>query len=252
MTAAPVLAVRSSPPVVATHPEQGMDVGQRYEIRYIVRDGDTAQTLGWTNDPERADAAVNIWRRHVDTAAAWVYDRGTVGIFKKLQRLVETGRNRDAALDREFYWWFMAQPEGCAGEVDGNRCINFFNPLEGGVEWFGLDRYPLGFWSPTRSIGDARALTRRVFPDWWINSGVSSLSSYAAMGPDYAGPARERLLREFSTQRFDDRFHCNLGPGGDESCECRALLSCLLQARVAMLQERRGHFSPSIGGRENG
>lgn len=252
MTTLPVLALRPSVPVAFVHSEQGADVGQRYEIRFIPCGAYSApRRLGWTDDPARASAVVDVWRRRSDTAAVWVYDRGTVGIFKGLQSHIEVGKGYDAALDHELYWWFIAQPEGCAGEADGRRRINFYAPQESGEEWFSFERYPLGFWSPTRSLSDARALTRRAFPGWWIHSGLCDLSGNASIGPDFDGPARERLLLEFPPERFEAGFDSDLRPGGDETCECRAILSCLLQARVATLQERRGHFSRFSGG-ENG
>lgn len=251
MTLLPVPAARPSLPVPAARSGQGADMGQRYEIRTMARDGARkTQALGWTDDPSRASAVAGVWRRRSDMAAAWVYDRGTIGIFRSLRSRAEAEYGHDAALDREFYWWFTAQPDGCASDVScGPRRINFYGPSEGGEEWLSFERYPLGFWSPTRSLGDARALVRKVFPDWWVTSGLCGLSGHASIGPDYNGPARERLLSEFPVERFDGKFDCDLHPGGDEGSECRAILSCLLQARIALLQERRGYFSQSEEGK---
>ncbi|TNC14866.1 hypothetical protein FF100_04620 [Methylobacterium terricola] len=93
--------------------------------------------------------------------------------------------------------------------------------------WLGL-----GF-HPTLRVDEARDLIRRVLPDWWASSGLCSLTGHASIGPDYNGPAAERLKAEWPEERFHEGFHADLKPGDGPHRECLALIAALLSALLA-------------------
>lgn len=213
------------------------DKGQRYEVRYFDYDGvepRSHKTLGWTDDAGHADAMVRSWRLRPSVSHVWLCDRGTIAIYEDLLKRVEAEIGEDVELNSEIYWRFIVL------QGDRAREINLSAREERPVDWRLFERLPQSVWFFTTSIAAARSLAQRVFPDWWITSGLCDLSGHASMGPDYNGPARERLLAEFPVERFDGKFDCDLHPGGDPGAECRAVLSCVLQAQIAAMKERRG------------
>lgn len=220
------------------------DKGQRYEVRYLdycsvdVRDH---RTLGWTDDATHADAMTKSWRLRPSVSRVWLCDRGTVEIYEDLLRRVEAEIVEDLQLNSEIYWRFIVL------QGDRAREINLSAREEKPVDWRLFEHLPQSDWFFTTSIAAARSLTHRVFPDWWVTSGLCNLSGHASIGPDYNGPARERLLREFPVERFDGKFDCDLHPGGEIGSECRAILSCILQAQIAVMKERRGAPARSEG-----
>lgn len=98
----------------------------------------------------------------------------------------------------------------------------------------GCNKHPLPNF--TGSISDAVALVGRVLPGWWVTCGMCDLSGHASIGPDYNGPHRERLLREWPQEQFHSGFDEDLEPGGNWSATCRAIIVCLLMAKQAETQ----------------
>ncbi|MFD2142277.1 hypothetical protein [Ancylobacter oerskovii] len=92
----------------------------------------------------------------------------------------------------------------------------------------------------TASIDAAHALVAKVFPNWWITAGLCSLTGHASIGPDYNGPAGERLKREFPVEKFDGGFDADLAPGDGRHRTCYAILSCILQALIVREEQRAG------------
>ncbi len=84
-----------------------------------------------------------------------------------------------------------------------------------------------------RSVDAARSLVRRVLPDWWVSSGLCALSGHASIGPDYNGPAGDRLRAEWPEERYHEGFHADLKPGDGPHRECLALIHALLSALIA-------------------
>lgn len=92
------------------------------------------------------------------------------------------------------------------------------------------------FWGPPPILGSidaARALVRRLLPDWWASSGLCALTGHASIGPDYNGPAGDRLRREWPEERYHEGFHADLKPGDGPHRECLALIAALLSALIA-------------------
>jgi len=87
----------------------------------------------------------------------------------------------------------------------------------------------------TLSVDAALWLVGHALPDWWVTSGLCSLSGHASIGPDYNGPAAERLKAEFPPDRFDHGgFDADLSPGDGPHRQCYAILACLLQALLTI------------------
>lgn len=57
------------------------------------------------------------------------------------------------------------------------------------------------------NLADARQFVWDVLPGFWITSGLCDLTGHASLGPDYNGPDRERLMREWP----DDDRQCRNG-----------------------------------------
>lgn len=91
--------------------------------------------------------------------------------------------------------------------------------------------------SYTTSLNDARGLVRRLLPDWWASSGLCALSGHASIGPDYNGPAAERLKAEWPEDRYHEGFHADLKPGDGPHRECLALIAALLSALISQEAE---------------
>ncbi len=85
-----------------------------------------------------------------------------------------------------------------------------------------------------RDLGAAQAFAFRVLPDFYVTSGLCYLSGHASLGPDYNGPAGERLFREWPVEKCDGGWHEDLHPdaGGiaDVSHQCAAILRCVMKA----------------------
>jgi len=112
-----------------------------------------------------------------------------------------------------------AEGPDCRIESDAERATGFYI-----VGWSG-------------SLSTAVKLFNRALPDWWLSTGLCSLSGDASCGPDYNGPARERLLREFPVERFDDGFHVDLRLGdGWHRCGY-AILHVMIQALIAIEEQ---------------
>lgn len=83
----------------------------------------------------------------------------------------------------------------------------------------------------TADIRAAWFLVEQVLPGWWITCGLCTVTGHASIGPDYLGPHRERLLREFPQDIFDHGgFDADLSPGDGIHRTCFAIIHCLLQA----------------------
>jgi hypothetical protein len=93
------------------------------------------------------------------------------------------------------------------------------------------------------SIEEAVFLIERVLPNWFWTCGLCALTGHASIGVDYNGPEGERLHREFPVERFDGGFHADLKPGDGIHRVCYALLSCLVQALIA-IEEMKDAPSP--------
>lgn len=93
----------------------------------------------------------------------------------------------------------------------------------------------------TSSVDAALALVSRVLPGWWVTSGLCSLSGHASIGPDYNGPAGERLKAKFPPERFDHGgFDADLSPGDGPHRQCYAILAALLTALLASQEPGTG------------
>jgi hypothetical protein len=96
------------------------------------------------------------------------------------------------------------------------------------------------------SLEAAIGLVERVLPGWFWTCGLCSLTGHASIGPDYNGPHRERLLREFPSEIFDHGgFDADLPPGDGMHRVCLALLSCMVLALIA-IEEMPGRPVPSL------
>lgn len=145
-----------------------------------------------------------------------------------LERVTEAP-TADPMLDRELCWHLGVEP------------------------WAGSPFEHIGFCMPgskmakatpaaTRSVDAALALVSRVLPGWWVTSGLCSLSGHASIGPDYNGPAGERLKAEFPPERFDHGgFDADLKPGDGPHRQCLAILACLLSAKLALLTQEESN-----------
>jgi hypothetical protein len=83
------------------------------------------------------------------------------------------------------------------------------------------------------SVDKARALAAKLLPDFWMSSGLCSLTGHASIGPDYNGPAGDRLRSEWPEADFHSGFDADLKPGDGPHRECYAILSCMLQGLLA-------------------
>lgn len=99
----------------------------------------------------------------------------------------------------------------------------------------------------TASIDAAVALIEKVLPDWWHTAGLCSLTGHASIGPDYNGPAGERLKREFTVEKFDSGFDADLAPGDGPHRTCYAILHCILQALIK-IEEQRAASAQEVAG----
>ena len=88
----------------------------------------------------------------------------------------------------------------------------------------------------TSSLDATIALVERVLPGWWWIAGICGLTGHASIGPDYNGPHRERLLREFPIEKFDAGFDVDLAPGDGIHRACYALLTAMFRALVAKME----------------
>lgn len=93
----------------------------------------------------------------------------------------------------------------------------------------------------TGEVSSARALSAAVLPNFWISSGLCSLSGHASTGPDYNGPAGDTLRATWPEERFHAGFHSDLGPGDGAHREAYAILDVTLQALIAQAQEAPRH-----------
>lgn len=93
----------------------------------------------------------------------------------------------------------------------------------------------------TASVDAALALVGRALPGWWVTSGLCSLSGHASIGPDYNGPAAERLKADFPPSQFDHGgFDADLSPGDGPHRQCYAILAALLTALLASQEPGTG------------
>ncbi|TXN33943.1 hypothetical protein [Methylobacterium sp. WL19] len=115
--------------------------------------------------------------------------------------------------------------------------LNFEADLLRAVFGHDMSKWPADFvrmtFNPTFSVDAAREVARRALPDFWMSSGLCSLTGHASIGPDYNGPAGERLRGEWPEADFHSGFHADLAPGDGPHRECYAILSCMLQAMLA-------------------
>ncbi len=92
----------------------------------------------------------------------------------------------------------------------------------------------------TSSLDATIALVERVLPGWWWIAGLCGLTGHASIGPDYNGPHRERLLREFPIEKFDAGFDVDLAPGDGIHRACYALLTAMFRALIAQMEKADG------------
>ncbi|MGY6285487.1 hypothetical protein ACXIT0_21700 [Methylorubrum extorquens] len=84
--------------------------------------------------------------------------------------------------------------------------------------------------SYTGSLDSARAFVSKALPGFWVSSGLSALTGYASLGPDYNGPGRERLFREWPEAECPCDWSEDLAPGDGIGRECRAILTAAVRA----------------------
>ncbi|MEN6545673.1 MAG: hypothetical protein ABFE07_06485 [Armatimonadia bacterium] len=121
------------------------------------------------------------------------------------------------------------------GQFNPADCYRGRLDTHGDLWYGGWHRSGPAFVAPpyTSSIDACVALIEKVLPGWWWSTGRCALTGDASIGPDYNGPDRERLFREFPVERFDGGIHADLPPGdGPHRC-CYALLHVLLSALIA-------------------
>lgn len=86
----------------------------------------------------------------------------------------------------------------------------------------------------TGSLDQASDMIARVLPGWWWTCGLCALTGHASIGPDYNGPDRGRLIKEWPPEIYDHgQFNADLPPGDGIHRVCYALLDCMLQALIA-------------------
>lgn len=153
-------------------------------------------------------------------------------LLERVQTAMAPDRDLDAAI-------CVAVGHGLP-EAMGEVCANLRMPNQ-------YDHVPLGhYWlsqrsgdslrrapAITTSVDAARAFVAATLPGWWVSSGICALSGHASLGPDYNGPDRDRLFREFPEDIFDAGFHADLEPGREPHREARAVMAAMLQALIA-------------------
>jgi hypothetical protein len=84
------------------------------------------------------------------------------------------------------------------------------------------------------NLAEARQFVRDVLPGFWVTSGLCDLTGHASIGPDYKGPDRERLMREWPDvdRQCRNGWDEDLAPGGEPHRECRAILACAIRALI--------------------
>ena len=105
-------------------------------------------------------------------------------------------------------------------------------PLSG--PWVDTPHYPVP--CITASIDAARTAHAKALPNFWISSGVCSLSAHASTGPDYNDPAGDALRAAWPEERFHEGFHADLASGDRRYRECYAILDVTLQALLAQAE----------------
>ena len=75
---------------------------------------------------------------------------------------------------------------------------------------------------------DLQAARSLVPPDWFFTVGLCALTGHTTIGPDYNGPAGERLYRDFPQAQWHYGISYDLPPGGDDHRACMALCCACL------------------------
>lgn len=94
----------------------------------------------------------------------------------------------------------------------------------------------------TGSLDAARSFVAEALPGFWVSSGLCDLTGHASLGPDYNGPHRERLFREWPADECPCEWSEDLTPGGAIGRECRAILAAAVRAlahRDDLLERQR-------------
>ncbi|PWB94712.1 hypothetical protein [Methylosinus sporium] len=101
----------------------------------------------------------------------------------------------------------------------------------------------------TKSLDEARALFRSIFPGWWMNTGECHLSDDVRIAPDFSDPEHgERLAREFPLPEvkyrdehgdftygpFNDGFDIDRRPAGNLPI---AIIQAMIEAKLYILKQ---------------
>lgn len=150
--------------------------------------------------------------------------------IRALLKRVEGTTGPDSELDRDITAAFGLQPSGYERNV--YRC-NFYRNYEdakSGACWdeWDQDEY-------TSSLDAAVAFFEAVLPGWFHTSGTCALSGHCSVGPDYNGPERERLLREYLPEKYGGWvFDADLETGTHR--QQRAIIAATLRAKIAEME----------------
>lgn len=87
--------------------------------------------------------------------------------------------------------------------------------------------------SPFRYTSDLSAAASMIPEDFFFTCGRCALSGHVTIGPDYNGPHRKRLLREWPEGAFIDGFSADLDPGGSVERVCHAICYAVIEMTEA-------------------
>lgn len=80
---------------------------------------------------------------------------------------------------------------------------------------------------------DLSATVSWIPEDFFWTCGRCALSGHVTIGPDYNGPHRERLLKEWPEHQFHEGFSADLEPGGSVDRVCHAICYALIDMTIA-------------------
>lgn len=155
-------------------------------------------------------------------------------LLTRIESAEKASRELDFAIALASGLYQLQEPEGGREEGDTTQYVRYVHPSYKTV-WSGS----IGACVPeiTASVDAARAFVDRLFPDFWVTSGLCSLTGHASIGPDYNGPNGDRLRQEWPEEKFHEGFSADLAPGDGQHRECLAILHCAVQALITKGEE---------------
>ncbi len=153
-------------------------------------------------------------------------------LIERLEQAAGPSRELDAEI------WRIAEPDKYERECSFKGSVYAGTRFSKAEKAAWIKRAAAHYAPPYSSSLDA-AVTL-VPPGFFWTCGLCNLSGHVTIGPDYNGPERERLLREFPEAEWHEGISVDLEPGGTIDAVCRAIASACLQARarIAALRAR--------------